>query len=173
MIELTILTLVLLIVVFVAKPGKTPPLLNPLIIDRAGKYHLTLAPQLNLAKPFIEDIAKLLDKIGSMPGNSSSNYFEVRDVKVKAHGRDFYLLAITFRNGKLYFQAISSHAGFAQDRLYELVEFTQAVLINIPINGDDNEEINQLIVSATLDAAQARGINISTLSTGSTMRNTV
>jgi hypothetical protein len=106
-------------------------------------------------------------------GNSSTNYFEVRDAEVKAHGRDFYLLAITFRNGKLFFQAISSHAGFAQDRLHELIEFTQTVLINIPVNGDDNEELNQLIVSATLDAAQARSINISKLSTGSTMRNTV
>jgi hypothetical protein len=163
MIELTILALVLLIVVFFVKPGRTPPLQDPLIIDRAGKYHITLAPQLNLAQAYIENIAQQLDKIGCSPLNSSTIYFEVRDSNVIAHGRDFYLLAITQRNGKLYFQAISSHAGFPQDRLNELKEFAKAVLINITANGGDSEELNQLIVSAALDAAQAHGINISKL----------
>jgi hypothetical protein len=163
MIELTLVTLVLLIVVFVVKPGRTPPLKNPLIIDRTGKYHITLAPQLNLAQPYIEDISKQLDKIGSLPLNSSTHYFEVRDADVKAHGRDYYLLAVTQRSGKLYFQAISSHAGFPQDRLNELKEFAKAVLINIPANGEDNEELNQLVISATLEAAKARDINISIL----------
>jgi hypothetical protein len=163
MIELTLVTLVLLIVVFVVKPGRTPPLQNPLVIDRTGKYHITLAPQLNLAQPYIEDIAKQLDKIGSLPLNSSTHYFEVRDSEVKAHGRNYYLLAATQRNGKLYFQAISSHAGFPQDRLNELKEFAKAVLINIPAVDEDNEELNQLIISVTLDAAQVRGINISAL----------
>jgi hypothetical protein len=163
MIELTLLALVLLIVIFVIKPGRLPTLQNPLIIDHTGKYHLTLAPQLSSAQPFIEDIAKQLDKMGSMPGNSSTNYFEVRDMEVNAHGREFYLIAITQRNGKLYFQAIVSHAGFAQDRLNELIEFAYAVLINIPVNDDGNEEMNQLIVSAALDAAHVRGIHIAML----------
>ncbi len=163
MIELTLVTMVLLIVVFVIKPGRTPPLQNPLIIDRTGKYHITLAPQLNLAQPFIEDIAKQLNKIDNMPLNSSTHYFEVRDSDVKAHGKNYYFLAVTQRNGKLYFQAISSHAGFPQDRLNELKEFANAVLINLPANGEYSEELNQLIISATLDAAQTRGINISTL----------
>jgi hypothetical protein len=173
MVELTILALVLLIVVFVVKPGRTQPLQYPLIVDHAGKYHITLAPRLNLAQPFIEDIAKQLDKNGSLPLYSSTLYFEVRDSEVKAHGRDFYLLAITQRNGKLYFQGISSHAGFPQDRLNELEEFAKAVLINIPVKGDDSAELNQLIDAATLNAAQARGINISKLATDFTMRNTL
>jgi hypothetical protein len=163
MIELTLLTVVLLIVIFIVKPGRTPPLQNPLIIDRTGKYHITLAPQLNLAQPYIEDIAKQLDKIGNLPLNSATNYFEVRDSEVKAHGKNYYLLAVTQRNGKLYFQAISSHAGFAQDRLNELQEFSKAVLINVPASGEVNEELNQIIVSATVDAGEARGISVSRL----------
>lgn len=48
---LTIITLSVLFLIFF-RPGKTPPLDNPMVIERPGKYHVTLAPQLNLAQPF-------------------------------------------------------------------------------------------------------------------------
>ena len=55
----TIVTLAILFLIFF-RPGKTPPLENPLVIERPGQYHMTLAPQLNLAQPFIEEVASRL-----------------------------------------------------------------------------------------------------------------
>lgn len=160
MIELTILTIVTLIVLSLVRPGKTPPLDNPLIIERPGQYHMTLAPQLNLAQPLIEDIAKRLVGSGGEKKSSATLCFEVRDKEVTAHGKDFYLLAITQRNGMLYFQAIASQAGFAQDRTHALLEFSHAVLANIPDNNEPDKNLNGRIVTATHDAAKQRGIDI-------------
>lgn len=55
-------TIIILSVLFLAffLPGKTPPLNNPLVIEHPGQYHMTLAPQLNLAQPFIEEVVKLI-----------------------------------------------------------------------------------------------------------------
>jgi len=53
---ITIITLSVLFLIFF-RPGKTPPLNNPLVIERPDHYHMTLPPQLNLAQPFIEAVA--------------------------------------------------------------------------------------------------------------------
>src|SRR5487761_2630846 len=92
----TLITLCMLYLIFF-RPGKTPPLENPLVIERAGQYHLTLAPRLNLAQPFIEAVAGQLAL--SSAQNIASQFFEVRDKQVVAHGYDFYLLAVSRRNG--------------------------------------------------------------------------
>lgn len=160
MIELIILTTVTLVALSLIRPGKTPPLDNPLIIERPGQYHMTLAPQLNLAQPLIEDIVKRLRASGDLANNSSTLCFEVRDKDVTAHGKDFYLLATTQRNGMLYFQAIASQAGFPKDRINTLLEFANAVLANIPGTSAPDKELNERIVAATHDAAQPRSIGI-------------
>ena len=160
MIELIILTTVTLVALSLIRPGKTPPLDNPLIIERPGQYHMTLAPQINLAQPLIEDIVKRLRSSGDLANNSATLCFEVRDKEVTAHGKDFYLLATTQRNGMLYFQAIASQAGFPKDRINALLEFANAVLANIPGTSTPDEQLNERIVSATRDAAQQRGIGI-------------
>jgi regulator of protease activity HflC (stomatin/prohibitin superfamily) len=163
MIELTLVTLALLFVIFVVKPGRTPPLANPMVINRLGQYHITLAPQLNLAQPLIEDIAKQLGNPAELAANSSTLCFEVRDAEVKAHGQDFYLLAVTQRNGMLYFQAAASQAGEAQIRKNELLAFADKTLSNIPIAGDVNEKLNEHIISAAHKVAQQHGGSIANL----------
>lgn len=163
MIELTILTIVTLVVLSLVRPGKTPPLDNPLIIERPGRYHMTLAPQLNLAQPLIEDIVKQLGSFGDAAQNSATLCFEVRDKEVTAHGQNFYQLAVTQRNGMLYFQAIASQAGYPKDRAQAAIEFANNVLANIPLSGEPDASMSERITSATHDAAQPRGIVITNL----------
>jgi len=163
MIELTLVTLALLFVIFVVKPGRTPPLANPMVIDRLGQYHITLAPQLNLAQPLIEDIAKRLGKPSELAQNSSTLCFEIRDEEVTAHGQDFYLLAITRRNGMLYFQATASQAGEQKTRAGELLTIADKVLNDHPLAGEVNENLNRQIISAVHESAQERGCSASNL----------
>jgi len=163
MIELTLVTLALLFVIFVVKPGRTPPLNNPMIINRLGQYHITLAPQLNLAQPLIEDIAKRLGKPSELPQNSSSLYFEVKDAEVTAHGKDFYLLAITQRNGMLYFQATTSQAEDPKTRTVELQGFAEKTLHGIPCIGDLDKGLDENIVLAAHEVAQQHSASITVL----------
>jgi hypothetical protein len=163
MIELTLVTLALLFVVFVVKPGRTPPLANPLVINRLGQYHITLAPQLNLAQPFVEDIAKLLGKPAELPQNSSTLCFEIYDPEAKAHGNNFYLLAITQRNGMLYFQVTNSLASEPKQRVANLLEFADKVLPNIPRSGELDENLNERITLAVQEIAQKHNAKINCL----------
>lgn len=160
MIELFILTTVTLTVLALLRPGKTPPLDNPLVIERPGQYHMTLAPQLNLAQPLIEDIAKRLAAPHEATRHSATLCFEVRDKEVTAHGKDFYLLAITQRNGMLYFQAIAPQAAGQREHADKLREFAAAVLVNISATSEPQTDLNERIVAATHDAAQLRGIEV-------------
>lgn len=101
---LTVITIcVTLLIIF--RNGKTEPLKSPLVINRVGQFQAVLAPMLNLAQPMLENISKLLGQQDRQNGNSNPLYFKVRDKEVKAHGKDFYLLAATLRDGVLYFQA--------------------------------------------------------------------
>jgi hypothetical protein len=161
MIELTLVTLALLFVIFVVKPGRTPPLENPMVINRLGQYHITLAPQLNLAQPLIEDIAKRLGNPNELAANSATLCFEVRDGDVVAHGKDFYLLAITQRNGMLYFQAIASQADAQKARAEELLAFANNVLSVVPIAGNVDEPLNEHIAAVAQEIAQQRRVIIS------------
>ena len=156
----TLITLCMLYLIFF-RPGKTPPLENPLVIERAGQYHLTLAPQLNLAQPFIEAVANQIGTSGEGTPNSATQYFEVCDKQVMAHGYDFYLLAITQRNGMLLFQAARPLAKDETSHFHTISEFANAVLARFP----DGEEYasGDKIVSAAQQVAELRGIQIKTL----------
>ena len=107
MIELTLLTILFTIVVIVLKPGRTPPLENPLVIERIGQFRATLAPRLNLSQPLLEHISRNLTGQARSLGDTSTFYFSVRDADVKAHGTDHYLLAATLHDGMLYFEVCS------------------------------------------------------------------
>ncbi len=151
----TIVTLSILFLIFF-RPGKTPPLENPLVIERPGQYHMTLAPQLNLAQPFVEELA---GRLGGMAASDCDTvYFEVKDRQVAAHGFDFYLLAITRRNGMLLFQAArpSSKGG---DQVETIREFAEGVLKRFPGEGRRCDEIAEIAIQAAGD----RGIGIRTL----------
>lgn len=159
---LTIITLSALFLIFF-RPGKTPPLNNPLVIQRPGQYHVTLAPQINLAQPFIEDIAKRLGSPAALASNSDTLCFEVRDKEVTAHGKDFYLLAITQRNGMLYFQATGSTTDSPDMHRHDIKTFANTVLDIQPMNGSPDETLNAHIRTTATEAAQQRGISISVL----------
>lgn len=160
---LTIITLSVLFLIFF-RPGKTPPLNNPLVIERPGQYHMTLAPQLNLAQPFIETIAKQIGTPGSETQHSQTQYFEVIDNQVKSHGHDSYLLAITQRNGMLYFQATSPLDDDQKNRSRIIREFADAALARVPSGKEHNTQLDERIISVAQDAAQSRSIQIKQIS---------
>jgi hypothetical protein len=154
---LTLITLCMLYLIFF-RPGKTPPLKKSLVIDRPGKYHALLAPNLNLAQPLVEAIAQRLLESSSDAGSSTTQFFEVQDTHVTAHGHAAYLLAITKRNGMLYFQA-TAPAGNS-DHLQTISEFSQKTLEKFPLAGEPDDTVNREIVSAAQQVANTRSIEI-------------
>jgi len=154
---LTIITLCVLYLVFF-RPGKTPPLKNPLVINRPGKYHVTLAPHLNLAQPFVEAIAQQLIESTERSGDSGTQFFRVTDKHVTSHGHDTYLLAITQRDGILLFQA-AAPAGDT-DHLQTISEFAQKVLEKFPLTGEPDDIIGQEIVNAAQQTAGTKRVEI-------------
>jgi hypothetical protein len=154
---LTIITLCVLYLVFF-RPGKTPPLKNPLVINRPGKYHVTLAPHLNLAQPFVEAIAQQLIESTERSGDSGTQFFRVTDKHVTSHGHDTYLLAISQRDGILLFQA-AVPAGDA-GHLQTISEFAQGALAKFPPIGEPEVNIDQEIVSAVERVASTKRVEI-------------
>lgn len=163
MIEFLLVTITLIVVVNVIKPGRTPPLKNPLVIERVGQYHITLAPQLNLAQSLIESIAKGLGNGRELNSNSSTICMEVRDAEVTAHGKEFYLLAITQRNGMLYFQATSSLADERKTRMEELLAFAEKTLHAFPRAGNPDAHLSERIILAAQKVALQYKASISIL----------
>lgn len=155
----TIITLFVLYIVYF-RPGKTPPLNNSLVIERPGQYHMTLAPQLNLAQPFIEAVAKKAVTQSDAEQYSATQYFEVRDKEVKVRGQDCYLLAITLRNGMLYAQATSPQSDDPNNHLRTISESSSPVLTRFPPTGIHSTALDERIVAAANEAAQLRSIHI-------------
>jgi len=158
----TIITLALLYLIFF-RPGKTPPLESPLVIERPGHYHMKLAPKLNLAQPFIEVIAAKIGAPGDATQHSEMQCFEVRDRNVAAHGCDSYLLAITQTDGMLHFDATSPQSDDPQSYLGTIREFAYAALARFPKAGEYDRALDECIVAATQQAAQLRSIQVSHL----------
>ena len=165
MIELFTLTILTLLFIAIIRPGKTPPLDNPLIIRRPGQHHITMAPQLNLAQPLIEAISKEIRmRVQSQP-DCATQCFEVRDKQVKAHGQAFYLLAITLRNGMLYFQAIAPRplVRDGDSHFNTVMEFSRDVLANVPAPDACSAETGEQIAAATNVVAQQHQVEIKRL----------
>lgn len=157
---LTLITLSVLLLIYF-RPGKTPPLDNLLLIERPGQYCITLAPRLNLAQPFIEAIAKELATAVDSALHSNTECFVVCDKQVAAHGYKHYLLAITQRNGMLFFQGISPDPLLDQDGWYDmLMEFCNATMAKVPATGLHSIELDERIVSAVKMVAQQRQVEI-------------
>lgn len=156
----TLITLCMLYLIFF-RPGKTQPLENPLVIERPGQYHLTLAPQLNLAQPYIEAIAGRLAVTDDVPKSSGTQFFVVRDKQVAAHGHESYLLAVTQRGGQLYIQAARPISKDPNAYLHTISEFSQEVLARFP--DEDANASGEKIVAAVQQEAQLRGIQIKSL----------
>ena len=124
---------------------------------------MTLAPQLNLAQPFIEAISEQIGTPNDATQYSTTQCFEVRDKQVTAHGHDFYLLAITQRNGIMYFQATGPLAGNQNNQCKTINEFADAVLARLPATGEHTPSLDERIVAAAQAAAQLRSIRIKQL----------
>lgn len=137
---LLVLTLVTLVVLTIRR-AKPVVLDNPVIIQRSGQYHITLAPQLNRAQTFIEQIAKQFTQLHSPESDLPTQYFEVRDPGVFAQGESCYLLAISLRGGVLYFQAINPQPLLhdADSHYKTLREFSGAVLHHHPLSESADE----------------------------------
>jgi hypothetical protein len=160
---ITIITLSVLFLIFF-RPGKTPPLNNPLVIERPDHYHMTLPPQLNLAQPFIEAVAAQIGKSSDETQYSAPQYFEVRDRQVTAHGHNCYMLAITQCNGMLYFQAASPQSGEPNNHLSTIRAFADSVLMRLHVNGEHDVALDERIIEATQKAAQLCRIHTKHLS---------
>lgn len=130
--SLLLITIITLIVITIRR-ARPVILENPVVIQRPGQYHITLAPQLNRAQTFVEQIAAQFSKTHSLNGDFSSRYFEVRDPKVFARGASCYLLAVTLRDGLLYFQAANpGKQNDADSHLKTISEFSATVLNQHP-----------------------------------------
>lgn len=158
----TLITLSLLFLIFF-RPGKTPPLEKSLVIERAGRYTLTLAAQLNLAQPFIEGVAARLADFDTRGQSSTTCYFEVRDPQVTAHGFDFYLLACTLRNGIWLFQAARPASIHPEQQYDTLCQFAHGVLAGFPDEETTAPHWAEKIESAVQAEAQTRTSRIKTL----------
>lgn len=155
---LLVLTLVTLIVLTIRR-AKPVVLDNPVVIQRPGQYHITLAPQLNRAQIFLEHIAKQFSQGHAPKGDLPAQYYEVSDPKVFAQGESSYLLAIALRSGVLYFQAINPQSLLQDaDSHYKTVrEFSDAVLLLHPISGAVEEaEAEKLRASVDTVADQLK-----------------
>lgn len=126
---------------------------NPVIIQRPGQYHITLAPQLNRAQTFIEQIAKQFIQLHAPESDLLTQYFEVRDPKVFSQGESSYLLAIALRGGLLYFQAVNPKPLLhdADSHYKTLREFSGAVLQHHPLT----EPADELWVEKLRDSVDA------------------
>lgn len=158
---LTIVTLVILTI----RRAKPVVLENSVTIHRPGQYHMMLAPQLNRAQTFIEQIAGQFSKSHKPQGDIPSQYFEVRDPKVFAQGQNCYLLAATLRGGLLYFQAVNPRASpyDASSPLDTLREFSESELKLHPHTGPADEQGAEKLRAAVLTVANQFKISVKTI----------
>lgn len=163
MIEITLATIIItIIIVLTIRNTKRAVLENPVILNRTGQYHAILAPKLNIAQTFIEAISKQIPVPRDESQNSSTQCFEVRDPEAAKISHELYLLAITMRNGMLYFQAIIPRPLINdQDSHFNmLMESADAALSHSPATGAHNTETDEYIIAAAGTAARNLGIDI-------------
>lgn len=139
--EALLLITIIALVVLTIRRTRPVVLDNPVIIHRPRQYHITLAPQLNRAQNFIEQIAKRFIPLHPPQGDLPSQYYEIRDPIVFANGGSAYLLAVSFRDGMLYFQAINPQPLIydADSHYKTLHEFSESVLKQHPLSKPTDE----------------------------------
>lgn len=140
--ETLLLVTIITLVVLTLLRGRPVVLDSPVTIQRTGQYHIILAPQLNRAQNFIEQIAKRFVLMHPPPGDLPSQYYEIRDPIVFAKGQSAYLLAVTLREGILYFQAVNPKPLLhdTDSHLKTLREFSGPVLEQHPLSDPAGEE---------------------------------
>lgn len=146
----TVITLCTLALIFF-RPGKTEPLKSPLVINRIGQFNAVLAPMLNLAQPLLENVSRRLGEEERQSGNTASLYFKVNDKEVKSHGKDYYLLAATLRDGVLYFQATAPDDKSAD--LDTIRSFSDTEMSRHPEASAEHSETAANVLSSAIQAA--------------------
>lgn len=160
--SLLLITIITLIVLTIRR-SKPAILDNPIIMHRPGKYHITLAPQLNRAQAFIENIAKQIADVSHTAPDSATQYFCVLDEKVFAAGEKYYLLAMASRDGMLYFQAIKPKPLLQDSDLKTITEFSAAVMEHHPLAPGDHASSGRVLHDAVLAVAQTMHIKLEEL----------
>jgi hypothetical protein len=162
MIELTTtLTVLTLIGMLIFRIIRVKPSEQPLVINRVGQFHAVLAAKLNLAQPLLEQISSELDIQARQSGNSNSLYLSLRDKDVRAHGKDYFLLATTLRDGVLYFQACAPQEG--QSDLEVLRQFAEAELNRHPETGAQSSAAEAALLQAIRAVTEERGVQFTQL----------
>jgi hypothetical protein len=153
-VELFLLVLLIGLVVLVIRGGKPKVLDKPLIIQSPGRYHITLAPQLDRAQNFIEQIAGQFAQSHPPQGELPGQFFEIRDPDVPAQEGKLYLLAVSYRGGLLYFQAIIPQPLLrdSDSNLKQVREFSEAVLalcpLEHPAGGNEADKLRKAVEMA-------------------------
>lgn len=160
---LTIITLCVLFLIFF-RPGKTPPLESQLVIERPGRYKITLAPKLNLAQPFIEAIIDRLAKSNvSTQQGSTMQFFAVSDRQVAtAHG-DAYLLAIIVREGMIHFVGVQPTSGDPAKHLETIKANAKDLLKDLPVGDERSKVLEDSLLGAIREVSEERGIVVDQL----------
>jgi hypothetical protein len=144
-------------------PGKTPPLEKTLSITRAGKYQMMLAAKLNIAQPFLEEVAQRIRPLIVGIDGFAIQYFVILDKHVVAHGNDKYLLAIGCRNQTLYFYAENPKSRPPNLYLNIIKGYSNDCSIDFP-PGDSNRAILETIIAgSTIKVGVETGIEINKL----------
>lgn len=159
MYELVLMVIVVASVVLAIRRGKPKLSDEPVIIDRTD-FHATLAPQLQCATRLIESIVHVFMAGPPRRGDIATQYFTLRDAQAVATDAQFYLLAVTRRGGRLYFQAIrpSPLIGDRDSHLNNMREFSEAVLLHHPLT--DPVDMNAAAALSRLVVTTARAAQI-------------
>ncbi|MFY9261505.1 MAG: hypothetical protein WAO71_13470 [Gallionella sp.] len=163
MIELTVLTILTILVVLTLRHVKPPVLEHPLVIQRVGQYHITLAPQLNGAQTLMEHIAKQFATYQPVSGECDTQFFSVHDPQLFEDKDKFYLLAVSLRGRLLYFQVIAPPA-LLRDKdshLDAIRTFATAILVEQPVNA--NNDAAAIVTQSIIAAAQNLNITVQSL----------
>jgi hypothetical protein len=160
MIELLLLSILTTLVVLTLRRGKPVILENPLVIHRVGKYHITLAPQLNVALRFVESIAQQYLIPANAATDAETQYFMVYDAQVCTGQDKFYLLAVSLRKGILFFQAIQPQPLLYDSDSYLKTVQTFAAAVLIEQEPARNNEGKSAVQQAVNNAAQAMSLTV-------------
>lgn len=165
MLETTLILTLVTIFYFVGLRTKPQPLANALNISREGEYHALLAPQLNLAAPFIQAVVQQYRLTPPECSDTDTLCFQVRDAHLSIAPHEFYLLAVTQRQGELYFQAIAPAPLVRDSDSHYVVarEFAVSALAALPAPQTLDHAAEERIIAALQTIAEPRGIRLSRL----------
>lgn len=161
--SLLLITIVTLVVLTIRR-SKPAILDNPVVMHRPGRYHITLATQLNRAQAFIEAIGTRLSDRTEKSADTATRYFCVHDEKVFSAGEKFYLLAVSQRGGMAYFQAIKPKPlKDGESDMGTIAEFSAAVMVHHPLAAGTDAQAGQVVLDAVLEVAEKMHIKVEEL----------